>query len=87
MVRPKNLLQPKESHEFCSPLTHISQAGTSACRHALFPAFGGTDKDGLKKRSRLLNPDVSVEEKIFGPLKQEKECSKIGLWVPSLIYQ
>ncbi len=30
-------------------LAHQSQAGTSACRHAPFPAFGGTRNDTLAK--------------------------------------
>jgi hypothetical protein len=65
MVRPKKTIPPKERHEFCTPLPYVLQAGTSVCRHALFPALGGTRKDVLEKGSRLLNPTASVEKNIW----------------------
>jgi hypothetical protein len=43
-----------------------------ACWHGPYPAFVGTRNDNLEKWSRLLNLDVSVEEKAFGPLETRR---------------
>jgi len=55
----------------------LVKAVTSACRHAPFPAFGGTRNDGMGKGFRSLNRNL-------GPLGKLCQISdgrfKIGYW-------
>ena len=53
-------------HEIAAPacryvrLTHPSQAGTSACRHAPFPALGGARNDRMEKGIRHPNWNLGI---------------------------